>query len=70
VEDQLPINNKLTTKGGFLAKPKPSLYSIREEPVNFGKKAEIFRASMMTPADRVTGNYQYDILTGSYRPKV
>jgi hypothetical protein len=67
IADQLPINNKF--KGSSMAKSKPKLFSIREEPTSFGKKAELFRDSMMTPQDRVDGKFQYDILTGSYRPK-
>ena len=48
---------------------KSTLKTIREEPQTFSKKAELFRASMMTPDDRVQGNYEYNILTCSYRPK-
>lgn len=58
------------SKGLQGSKTKTMLHSIKEESQGHGKRAEIFRASMMTPADRLTGAYQYDILTGSFRPKV
>jgi hypothetical protein len=52
------------------AQKMTSLYSVKEEPSGWGKKAELFRTSMMTPQDRANNGYEYDILTCSYRPKV
>ena len=51
-------------------KAQASLFSIKEESATYGKKAELYRNTMMTPADRTTGAYEYDILTCSYRHKV
>ena len=69
VDDQLPIYNKFKGKSVF-EMTNSSLQPIKEEMTGYGKRAEIFRASMMTPADRVNGGYEYDILTGSFRSKV
>jgi len=67
IHDELPINNKMLSKAH--PQPKNSLFSIKEETTGFGKKAELFRNTMMTPQDRMSGAYSYDILTCSYRPK-
>lgn len=46
-----------------------SLHGIKEESNGYGKRAELFKTSMMTPQDRNNGAYEYNILTCSYRPK-
>ncbi|CAI2375955.1 unnamed protein product [Moneuplotes crassus] len=68
VHDELPINNKIYKNPTKTM--KNSLYSIKEESTGFGKKAALYRNTMMTPNDRNNGGFEYDILTCSYRPKV